>query len=129
MGSNSKKDKSVKMEIVGTGIDIIEIKRIKKVIAGNKAFLKRVFTVREIAYCEEKANKYQHYAVRFAAKEAILKALGSKGIALIDISIRNLGNGKPEAVLNGKLKKLEKNIEVSLSHCNEYAVAQAIYFK
>lgn len=116
-----------KMKILGTGIDIIEIKRIKKVIAGNKAFLKRVFTAREIAYCEGKANKYQHYAVRFAAKEAILKALGSKGIALIDISIRNTDSGKPEAVLSGKLKKMEKNIAVSLSHCNEYAVAQAIY--
>ncbi len=115
------------MKIIGTGIDIIETKRIKKVIAGNKAFLKRVFTAREIAYCESKANKYQHYAVRFAAKEAILKALGSKGIALIDISIKNLDSGKPEAVLSGQLHKLEKNIVVSLSHCNEYAVAQAIY--
>ncbi len=117
------------MKILGTGIDIIETKRIKKVITGNKAFLKRVFTAREIAYCEGKANKYQHYAVRFAAKEAIWKALGSKGIALIDISIKNLDNGKPETVLNGKLQKLAKNISVSLSHCQEYAVAQAIYYK
>jgi len=117
------------LKILGTGIDIIEIKRIKKVIAGNKAFRKRVFTKREIAYCEGKANKYQHYAVRFAAKEAILKALGSKGIALIDISIKNLDNGKPEPVLSGKLKKLGENITVSLSHCDDYAVAQAIYFR
>ncbi|MDD5259802.1 MAG: holo-ACP synthase [bacterium] len=116
------------MKILGTGIDIIETKRIKKVIASNKTFLKRVFTVREIDYCEGKANKFQHYAVRFAAKEAILKALGSKGIALIDISIKNLDNGKPEAVLSGKLKNLGKNIVVSLSHCNDYAVAQAIYY-
>lgn len=115
------------MKILGTGIDIIEVKRIKKVIAGNKAFLARVFTPGEIEYCEGKANKYQHYAVRFAAKEAVLKSLGSKGIALKDIGIRNLDSGQPRAVLAGKLKKLEKNIVISLSHSNDYAVAQAIY--
>ena len=115
------------MKIIGTGIDIVEVKRIKRVIAGNKAFLARVFTPGEIDYCAGKANKYQHYAVRFAAKEAILKALGSKGIALKDISIRNLDSGQPQVVLSGRLKKLEKNIVISLSHSNDYAVAQAIY--
>lgn len=116
------------MRDIGTGIDIIEVKRIKRVIETNKGFLKRVFSEKEIFYCEGKANKYQHYAVRFAAKEAILKAIGSKGIALKDISIKNLNNGKPEPVLTGKLKGIEKNIVVSLSHCREYAVAQALYF-
>lgn len=116
------------MHIIGTGIDIIEVKRIKNVIETNKGFLKRVFSGKEIAYCEGKANKYQHYAVRFAAKEAILKAIGSKGIALKDIGIRNLDNGKPEPVVKGRLKGIEKNIVVSLSHCKEYAVAQALYF-
>jgi holo-[acyl-carrier protein] synthase len=117
------------MKILGTGIDIIEVKRIQQTLRSNKRFSERVFTAKEIAYCEGKVNKYQHYAVRFAAKEAILKALGSKGIALKDISIRNLDTGKPEPVLTGKLKKLEKNIIVSLSHCQEYAVAQAIYYR
>jgi holo-[acyl-carrier protein] synthase len=117
------------MKILGTGIDIIEVKRIKRTLNGNKGFARRVFTPGEIAYCESKANKYQHYAVRFAAKEAILKALGSKGIALKDISISNLGTGKPSAVLGGKLKKIQQNIVVSLSHCQEYAVAQAIYYR
>lgn len=118
-----------KMKIIGTGIDIVEVKRIKRIMEANQAFLKRVFSEKEIIYCEAKANKYQHYAVRFAAKEAILKALGNKGIALKNISICNLDNGKPEAALKGSLKNLGKNIAISLSHCQEYAIAQAIYIK
>lgn len=107
------------------GIDIIETKRIKKLIK-NKKFLNRVFSDEEIKYCESKKNKEQHYSARFAAKEAVWKALAGKySIPLKNIIIKNIQNGKPEVILKDKrLSKLK--IEVSLSHTKEYAVAVAI---
>ncbi|MFH1258680.1 MAG: holo-ACP synthase [Elusimicrobiota bacterium] len=117
------------MSIRGIGVDIIEVHRIRSVIQRNKAFLKRVFTDKEIAYCSGKKNKWQHYAVRFAAKEAVWKAFGQQGIELKNIGIKNKLDGRPEVVLAGKWKKEEKNFKISLSHCKEYAVAQAIWEK
>lgn len=107
------------------GIDIIETKRIKKLIK-NKKFLNRVFSKEEIEYCENKKNKEQHYSARFAAKEAVWKALsGRYSIPLKNIVIKNIQNGKPQVVI--KDKKLNKlKIEVSLSHTKEYAVAVAL---
>jgi len=106
------------------GIDIVEIKRIAKSVR-KSGFLNRVFTPQEIKYCRAKKQSSQHYAVRFAAKEAVWKALGRKGIALKEISVKNSPDGKPEIVL-AKLKKLEKRVSISLSHSSEYAVAVAI---
>ncbi len=117
------------MKISGIGIDIIEVKRIKRIAQKNKRFLTRVFTPQEIEYCSKKKNKWPHFAVRFAAKEAIWKALGRNGINLKDISVTNTPSGKPAAVLKGRMKKWEKNIYVSLSHCDDYALAQAILVK
>ncbi|MCS7231348.1 MAG: holo-ACP synthase [Elusimicrobiota bacterium] len=109
------------------GIDIIETKRIKRLIK-NKRFIERVFSIEEIKYCENKKNRAQHYAARFAAKEAIWKALaGRYSIPLKDIVIKNIQNGKPEVFLKDKKLKNFK-IEVSLSHTKEYAVAVAICF-
>ncbi len=107
------------------GIDIIGTKRIKKLIK-NKRFLERVFSKEEIDYCESKKNKEQHYSARFAAKEAVWKSLAGKySIALKDIVIKNINNGKPIVVLkNKKLKNIK--IEVSLSHTKDYSVAVAI---
>lgn len=107
------------------GIDIVETKRIKKLIK-NKKFLNRVFSEEEINYCESKKNKEQHYSARFAAKEAVWKALAGKySIPLKNIMIQNIQNGKPQVVI--KDKKLNKlKIEVSLSHTKEYAVAVAL---
>ncbi|MFN3550664.1 MAG: holo-ACP synthase [Endomicrobiia bacterium] len=107
------------------GIDIIETKRIKKLIK-NKKFLKRVFNEEEIKYCESKKNKEQHYSARFAAKEAVWKAFaGRYSLPLKNIVIKNIKNGKPEVKIDHKkLNKLK--IEVSLSHTKEYAVAVAI---
>ncbi len=107
------------------GIDIIETKRIKNLIK-NKKFLKRVFNVEEITYCESKKNKEQHYAARFAAKEAIWKALSGKiKISLKDIVIKNIQTGKPIVEFkNAKAKNIK--IEVSLSHTKDYSVAVAI---
>jgi len=104
------------------GIDIVEVKRIAKLIR-NKAFLKRVFTEQEIAYCSVRVNSAEHYAVRFAAKEAVWKALGMRGISLKHISVKNLPNGKPEALIKGKKRK---DISISLSHTQNYAAAVAV---
>ncbi|MEJ5286824.1 MAG: Holo-[acyl-carrier-protein] synthase [Candidatus Kapaibacterium sp.] len=119
--------------IVGVGIDIIEVDRIKKAIENyGERFLKRVFTEKEIEYCEEfKESKWVHYAVRFSAKEAFSKAIGTgltQGFKLNEVGIKNSNNGKPEVDLYGEL--LEKwgkyKIFVSLSHINTVATAIVI---
>ena len=104
------------------GIDIVEVKRITRLIR-SKAFLRRVFTPQEIAYCSKKVRKAEHYAVRFAAKEAVWKALGMGGISLKNISVKNRDNGKPEALIKGKKRR---DIAISLSHTENYAAAVAV---
>lgn len=104
------------------GIDIVEVGRIQKLIR-DKGFLARVFTDKEIAYCQGKRNRAQHYAVRFAAKEAVFKALGSGAVALKSIGIKNLPSGKPEVYIRGKRSR---TIDVSLTHTADYAAAVAI---
>lgn len=111
------------------GIDIIEISRIKESIEQtNGKFLERVYTKSEIEYCESKNNvKYQHYAARFAAKEAFFKAIsgefGKYEITWQDIEVTNDLNGRPQIRLLGReIPKLE-SIDISLSHLKEYAVA------
>lgn len=122
----------MKLEIK-TGTDIIEISRIKKSIeeTDNK-FIERVFTDKEIEYCEsKKTQKYQHYAVRFAAKEAVFKSISDKlknkyEIEWKDIEILNDLSGRPYVnILNSKISNL-KNIDISLSHCKEYAIASVV---
>ena len=117
------------------GIDIIEISRIKENIdnLGNK-FLNRIYSQKEIEYCESKGKqKYQHYAARFAAKEATFKAFSNKLDNNIwnwkDYEIINDKNGKP--FLNIDKSKFDiQDIDISLSHCKDYAIANvAILFK
>ena len=118
------------------GTDIIEIKRIKESIEelGDK-FLERVYTDKEIAYCESKRNqKYQHYAARFAAKEAGFKAISSKldnkyDIGWKNIEIINDKNGRPHInFLDIQIKEIEEieEIDISISHCKEYATANVV---
>lgn len=118
--------------IVKTGTDIIEVERIKDSIEklGDK-FLNRVFTENEIKYCEEKnITKYEHYAARFAAKEAIFKAISPLldnkfSIDWIDAEILNDKQGRPYVIFyKDELKKV--NIDLSLSHIKEYAIATAV---
>ena len=115
---------------VTCGVDIIEISRIKESIEqlGEK-FLNKIFTSNEIEYCEsKKKQKYQHYAARFAAKEATFKAISNQlhnkyDISWKDIEVKNDKEGKPNLTITGiNLEKIE-NIDISLSHCNEYAIA------
>jgi holo-[acyl-carrier protein] synthase len=117
--------------IFGTGIDIIEVDRVENQISTNNGFTEGIFTKREIEYCESKKNKAQHYAARYAAKEAFFKALGTGwryGMAFIEIEILNNQLGKPDVILHGKTKdfsekQLIKNIHVSLSHINKVVAA------
>lgn len=111
-------------EIVGIGIDIVEIQRIKKA-ARNKAFLRRFFSRGEMDYCRGFKNKYERMAARFAAKEAVLKACGGRGVALKKICVGNDGSGKPFVdVESGEMKGLD--FMVSLSHSEKYACAVAV---
>jgi len=115
------------------GTDIIEISRIKDSIEKNgEMFLNKIYTKNEIQYCEgHNAVKYQHYAVRFSAKEAVSKFLGTGFIGEFDwkeIEILNDSLGKPKVVLTGKALELfnklgYKEISLSMSHCKEYATS------
>ena len=115
------------------GTDIIEIKRIKESIEqlGDK-FLERVYTKKEIAYCEsKKSQKYQHYAARFAAKEAGFKAISSKLHSKYDIGWKNIEvvndeNGRPYIYfLDIEINEIQE-IDISISHCKEYATANVV---
>ena len=114
---------------IKTGIDIIEVSRIKKAIENsNEMFLKKVFTEKEIEYCNsKKTNKIESFAARFAAKEACLKAISDLlenkfDITWKEIEIENAKSGKPVIKLYKNLKEIE-SIDVSLSHIKDYAIA------
>ena len=112
------------------GVDIIEISRVKESIESlGERFINRVFTEKEIEYCESKnVQKYQHYAARFAAKEATFKALSWKledkyAICWKDIEVVHDKQGRPSLNIIGMNLDDIENIDISLSHCKEYAVA------
>ena len=112
------------------GTDIIEIRRIKESIEDlGEKFLNRIYTQTEIEYCEsKKGQKYQHYAARFAAKEAIFKAISKDikdkyEIGWKDMEILNDEQGRPQV----RIKEMQReNIDISISHCREYAVAMVV---
>ncbi len=114
------------MPPISLGVDIVDVPRISRLIREPR-FLARVFTPVEISYCRKKRNAAQHFAVRFAAKEAVYKALGRAGVPHKHIWIENKSSGRPVVRLGGKLKKLERKVSISLSHTAEYAVATALY--
>ncbi len=117
--------------IFGIGTDIFEVKRIKKQFSSDCGLKEKLFTAKEIEYCQSKRNNAQNYAARYAAKEAFFKALGCgwrDGLAYDEVEIINDKLGKPEVILHGKTKKsCEENritkIHISLSHAKDYATA------
>ena len=119
------------------GTDIIEISRVKDSIENiGEIFLNKIFTKNEIAYCESHGNqKYQHYAARFAAKEAAFKAISEKlsdkyELSWTDYEVINDYKGRPYIKLPKRYLQNIENIDVSLSHCKEYATANVtILFK
>lgn len=119
--------------LAGLGVDIIEISRMEKVLARNPHFKERVFSQMERDYCESKPNPTVHYALCFAAKEAVLKALGTgfKGMGLTDVQVAHDSNGKPSAVLSGNARKLADEQQIaevflSLSYTHTTGVASAV---
>jgi holo-[acyl-carrier protein] synthase len=121
--------------IIGIGSDILEVARFKREIeTEGDNFKNELFTACEIEYCDGKRYPERHYAARFAAKEAILKALATgreAGISWRDVEIRNDRNGQPYIVLFGKAKDIAHNMQVSrilvsLSHTQEWAMANVI---
>ena len=122
--------------VIGIGVDIIEISRIKDSVERfGDNFLNKIYTTGEINYCLSKANKYQHLAARFAAKEAVAKALATgwnKEFSWQHIEITNEPSGLPVVELKGKLKSFlepDKNLKISMSHSRDYVVCMAIIYK
>lgn len=121
--------------IVGSGIDIVEVPRIAESIKrfGDR-FLRRVFTEGEICYCDPKANRVERYAARFAAKEAAMKAIGTGwnyGVTWRDVEVCRLPGGRPTITFHGKAAEFAtklgtKHIALSISHTEQFAIAQVI---
>jgi holo-[acyl-carrier protein] synthase len=121
--------------ILGTGVDLCEVARMREAIGRHQdRFLKRVFTEREIAYADRKANRYERYAARFAAKEAGMKALGTGwrgGIAWKDFEVTNLASGRPTLTFHGKAAEIAAargvgRISLSMTHTADQAMAMVI---
>ncbi len=118
------------------GIDLVKVERMERMIErpSGRAFLARVFSAAEQAYCGSKRMKYEHYAARFAAKEAVLKALKvrpKKNRRLSGIEVRREASGKPFIVLDSKSRKqlhipAQAQIELSVAHEREYAIATVV---
>ena len=123
--------------VAGVGIDMIEVERIKHNIEKDAGFKEMVFSKNEIAYCEAKANRFEYYAARFAAKEAFMKAIGTgwtAGINFNEIEVVHSLEGKPEMIISGETQKKVSlfgiiKILVSLSHLKKYATAVVIIEK
>lgn len=124
--------------IVGLGTDIVEIVRIGHMIERyGEHFLRRIYTDEEIRYCHRRREYVQHYAGRWAAKEAVMKVLGSglaQAVRWKDIEILSRPSGQPEVVLHGPVRDLAQSREIdrvilSISHCRAYATATAIGYR
>jgi holo-[acyl-carrier protein] synthase len=121
--------------IVGTGVDLAEVDRIQRSIEryGEK-FIKRIYTPGEIAYVERKANKFERYAARFAAKEAGMKAIGTgwrHGVTWQDFEVANLRTGKPTLLFHGAAARYAerlgvKNVALSITHTAALGMAHVI---
>jgi holo-[acyl-carrier protein] synthase len=123
------------MDIFGIGTDIVECIRIRKMIERHgETFLRRVYTPREIHYCQSRVRATEHFAGRWAAKEAIFKSLGTgwrRGMAWADMEIRHDHLGKPHVLAGAAVKAFLQDariadVLISISHCRAYATAYAI---
>ena len=122
------------MSRAGVGVDILEIARMERAARRHPTFLARVFTESDRIYCESTARPMEHYAARFAAREAVLKALGtgfSEGVGIKDVSVGSDDKGRPLAILSGKAAEVAEGqgvqeVALSLSRTHEVAVANAV---
>jgi len=130
---NSQQKNKTCQQVIGLGVDILEVKRIKKIFNKRKdAFIKRIYTQEEIKYCENKKRSIESFAVRFSAKEAFIKAIESDyNITYKEIEVAKKESKKPTIILSGKALQAaeEKNVTeilVSLSHEKNYVIANII---
>jgi holo-[acyl-carrier protein] synthase len=123
------------MNVLGIGTDIVECLRIAQMIERHgELFINRVYTNYEIEYCRSRKAATQHYAGRWAAKESVLKALGTgwrRGISWRDIEVRNDASGRPSIALRGGARDVlessgVRDMLISISHCRSHATAYAI---
>ena len=123
------------MNVLGIGTDIVECLRIARMIERHgELFVNRVYTAGEIAFCQDRKAATQHFAGRWAAKEAMLKALGTgwrRGISWRDVEIRGEPSGRPLAVLHGGARDVARQLGIeqmliSISHCRTHATAYAV---
>ncbi len=120
--------------ITGIGLDVIEVERVAEKIEKEQGFRELVFAPQEIIYCEPKARKYEHYAARFAAKEALFKALGTgwtNGTQYNEVRITSDEQGKPGISFTGDTAETLKHIDltkvkISLSHLKTIAAAVVV---
>ncbi len=133
-GEVSERNRNERGSVIGIGTDIVECQRIARMMESHgDAFIKRVYSPREIDYCAGRKMSYQHYAGRWAAKEAVLKALGTgwaRGIQWTDVEMVGGPSGKPEVTLHNLAASIAQQagiteILISISHTREYAVAFA----
>ena len=121
--------------ILGTGVDLAEVDRIRSAISRyGRRFLDRIYTPAEIAYVERKANRFERYAGRFAAKEAGMKAIGTgwrHGVRWQDFEVANLPSGRPTLKLHGQAARIAdqlgvKLVSLSITHTSELGMAHVI---
>jgi holo-[acyl-carrier protein] synthase len=120
--------------VIGLGIDIVEVSRIRKALENGDALARRVFTEQELQYCAARKNRFQHFAGRFAAKEAALKAIGTgwqEGIRWQDVEVVPGEKGKPELNFYGRAEEILKELKgrsahLTITHASEYAVAAVV---
>lgn len=133
-GASGSSEEGNRMNLIGIGTDIIECLRIAQMIERHgELFINRVYTPYEIEFCQSRKAATQHFAGRWAAKEAILKAIGTgwrKGISWRDMEIRSNTQGKPSVVLTGGARDVAdalgvQEILISISHCRSHATAMA----
>jgi holo-[acyl-carrier protein] synthase len=121
-------------QAVRSGVDLVPIARIARLVSEQPAILATIFTAREMAYCDGKRRRYEHLAARFAAKEAVLKALGTglgTGMTWTEVEVVNEINGRPTAHLHGAVAAYATrcglvSLDISLSHTADLAIAQAV---
>jgi holo-[acyl-carrier protein] synthase len=121
--------------ILGTGVDLAEVARIRDAVERyGRRFIERIYTPAEIAYVERKANRFERYAGRFAAKEAGMKAIGTgwrRGVRWQDFEVANLPSGRPTLRLHGEAAKIAarlgvKSVQLSITHTAELGMAHVI---
>ena len=122
------------MAFAGVGVDLVEIARMQRAMERTPRIVERVFTKDEQSYCLKKARPAQHFAARFAAREAVLKALGTgfaRGVGFKDVSVGRDESGRPYAILTGKAAEIAaeqgvREVALSLSYTHDVAMANAV---